>query len=109
LADAGILVPTGDATYSFPEGPAEVPVSSPSVPEESKPDSSKKGGSASESEESEPWWKHRESDWTSKGSEKADRDFTFETIWATLVDPNADWTKKIGVAMLTLVQYFYRR
>lgn len=80
-----------------------------SKPVDEKPKDSDKKDEAEKEEEEEPWWKFSGKEWESKGSEKADRDFTFEKIWKTLLDPKANVSEKIGVAMLSLAQYFYRR
>lgn len=53
--------------------------------------------------DAEPWWKYNAKEWESKGDEKADRDWTFENIWKTFLNPKARQSEKIGVAMLSIV------
>ena len=53
-----------------------------------------------------PWWSFKPSDWGTKGSQEADLNDTFKSLWGTLSDENASLTEKSGASILSIAQYF---
>jgi hypothetical protein len=99
--------PVDEPTHKEVDEPTHKEVDEPTRKEvdEAKPKDEEKKPDEKKDDKDSEWTKN----WQTLGSEKADKDWVYSTLWKHLSDPKKSWTEKIGVVMLTLAQYLYRR